>query len=180
MLHEDFLAAGVRLFGVSVDTPGQQAAVVEHLALPFPMLSDPDRSQLIGPLGLRNEKDPRGLAIPALVLFSPGEQDELWRWTSRDYADRMPEQEVVERVQQEGWSATTQPAPAIGPTEPGPKAVSLEWLSTYLRGAKFAVGAFGKRHKHHDESIKEDSIAFVEEMDRFIAAVKQRRDGRPD
>lgn len=174
--HQAFLDAGVRLFGVSVDRPGQHAAMVDVLRLPFPLLSDPDRSGLIGPLGLSNPDDPREIAIPATVLFTPDRQVEAWRWTSRDYADRIPESVLLDRVRDQALPPATQPAPELGPIEPGPKAVSPEWLPHYLRGARFAALAMGLRHRHLDESVKEDSKAYVAEMDRFLEALRRLDD----
>ena len=180
-LHEKFLDAGVRLYGIVVDSPGQNSAMIDKLDLPFPILSDPDRSGAITPLDLRNEKDPRGLALPALVLIGT-DGEEVWRYVSRDYADRMPEDEVLGVIESQGWSATTQPAPALGPIEPGDNAMPLEKLPTYLKGAKFAAQAMGLRHAHFDDAIKEDSKAFVAEMDSYIeqttALLKRRADRR--
>ncbi len=172
--HPAFTDAGARLFGVSVDTPAQQSAMVEKLALPFPMLSDPDRSAAIDPLGLSDPDDPRELARPALVLFAPGGA-EVWRWVSRDFADRLPEEDVLGRVQQEGWSATTQQRPTLGDSQPGEKAMPLEALTPYFRGARFAALAMGLRHRDLGQTIKEDSKAYVAEMDRFLDAVAELR-----
>jgi hypothetical protein len=172
--HQTFTNAGVRLFGVSVDSPGQQSAMVDKLSLPFPMLSDPDRSAAIDPLDLADPDDPRGLARPSLVLFAPGGQ-EVWRFVSRDFADRMPEDDVIAHVQAQGWPATTQDPPALGPIEPGEKAMPLDALPVYFRGARFAALAMGLRHGHLDASVTADSKAYVAEADRFIEAVQALR-----
>jgi hypothetical protein len=165
--HQQFLDAGVRLVAIDVDSPQQHSAMIEKLSLPFPFLSDPDRSLVIGPYELANPKDPRNLAFPALVLIDP-DGVEVWRWISRDFADRIPEDEVVEEAGSHGWPATDQPDIEIGEAEPGPRAMPFEGLGYYLRGARFAALAMGLRHGHHDESIKEDSKAYVAEMDRFF------------
>ena len=49
----------------------------------------------------------------------------------------------------------------------------------YLRGARFAAVAMGLPHGHHDESIKEDSKAYVAEMDRFFEDYQELRRRRP-
>ena len=59
MRHQQFLEAGVRTFGISIDAPELNAAMVAKLSLPFPILSDPDRSQAISPFGVADEKDQR-------------------------------------------------------------------------------------------------------------------------
>jgi hypothetical protein len=45
-------------------------------------------------------------------------------------------------------------------------------LFYYLRGARFAALAMGLRHKDLGESIKEDSKAYVETMDRMLEHIK--------
>jgi hypothetical protein len=165
--YPQFLEAGVRLVAIDVDSPGQHAAMIEKLSLPFPFLSDPDRSLVIEPYGLSNPTDQRNLAYPALVLLDPAGV-EVWRWVSRDFADRIPEDEVVSVAQSHAWEATDQPAIDVGGAEPGPKAMPFDALGYYFRGARFAALAMGLRHGHHDESIKNDSKAYVAEMDRFF------------
>jgi len=175
--YESFLSAGVRLAAIDVDSPAQHAAMVSKLDLPFAYLSDSDRAGAIQPFGLSNPDDPRNLAYPALVLLDP-EGAEVWRWVSRDFADRMPEDDVVEVVGGYGWAPVAGEAIEIGLAEPGPRAMPFEGLSFYLRGARFAALAMGLRHGHHDPSIKADSKEYVAEMDRFLAdyaALKERR-----
>lgn len=149
--------------------------MVEKLGLPFPMLSDPDRSRAIAPYGLADPKDRRDLAIPALVLVAPG-GEEVWRFVSRDFADRLPEDDVVEIARAQQWEPTTQDAPEPGSAEPGPRAMPVEAMLPYFRGARFAALAMGLRHGHHDVTIKDDSKAYVEEMDRFMEAVRRLRE----
>jgi hypothetical protein len=151
--------------------------MVTKLDLPFPMLSDPDRSAAIDPLGLADPADPREIARPALVLIAPG-GEEVWRFVSRDFADRLPEEEVLRRVRQASWPATSQVSPAIAAAEPGPKAMPLDLLPAYFRGARFAALAMGKRHRHLGESVAIDSKAYVAQMDRFIEAVGDLRRSR--
>lgn len=172
--HDEFLAAGSRIAAISVDSVGQQAAIVDMLDLPFPVLSDPDRSGAIAPFGIADPKDPREIAIPAMMLVDP-EGNEVFRFVSRDYADRLPEDEVLAQVDELGFGPTTQDAPTPGAPEPGERAMPLDGLPYYLRGARFAIAAFGYRHKDLDESLKEDSKAYVEEMDRYLDAVRALR-----
>lgn len=154
--------------------------MIEKLSLPFPFLSDPDRSQAIEPLGVADPKDPREIARPALVLFAPGGV-EHWRFVSRDFADRLPEDEVLDQVKALDLPPTSQPPPDPGHPGPGPKAMPFEGLRFYFRGARFAALAMGLRHGHHDSSVEDDSKAYVTEMDRYIEAVEslesQRRGG---
>lgn len=144
--------------------------MVEKLDLSFPYLSDPDRSAAIEPWGLADPNDPRELARPAMVLVDT-EGEERFRFVSRDFADRLPEDGALAAVQALGVGPVTQAPPEPGAPEPGENAMPLHGLPYYLRGARFAALAMGLRHGHHDESIKEDSKAYVEEMDRYFAAV---------
>lgn len=154
-----------------MDSPGQHAAMVEKLRLPFPFLSDSDRTIAIGPYGVVDPKDPREIARPAMILVAPG-GEEVWRFVSRDFADRLPEEEVLELIAARGWGPATQEPPSPGTPEPGQKALELGFLVPYFRGARFAALAMGLRHGHHDEAIKEDSKAYVAELDRYFDAVK--------
>lgn len=139
------------MVAIDVDSPGQHAAMVEKLNLPFPMLSDPDRSLAIGPFGLRNEEDPRGLAVPATILI---DQDgaEAVRLVSRDYADRPLEESVFDALRRLDLDPIAQPAPTPGTPEPGATAMPFGDLRTYFRGAKFGSKAMGMRTGAVDEA----------------------------
>ena len=170
MRHQEFLEAGVRLYAVSIDSSERNAAMVEKLSLPFPILSDPDRSKAIFPLGVADEKDDRQISRPALIVVTTDRQ-ESFRFVSRDFAERMPEDEVVSAIRQLKLPSTTQDPPLIGSAEPGPRSLPPTGLRIYFRGARFAAQAMGLRHGHHAEEIKEDSKAYVAEMDRFTEAL---------
>jgi len=150
--------------------------MVEKLRLPFPLLSDPDRSRCIELFGAADHRDRRGIAHPALVLFDP-QGNEVWRYVSRDFADRLPEDEVLEKVRELDLAPTEQEPPAPGKPEPGSGAMGVEEMIPYYRGARFAALAMGLRHGHLDQSIKDDSKAYVAEMDRFVEAVKSHLRG---
>ena len=145
--------------------------MVEKLSLPFPYLSDPDRSQAIRPFGVADEKDERNISRPALVLLTT-EGEEVFRFESRDFADRMPEEDVLTTVQGFDFPPTTQEPPQLGPAEAGPRTLTVRELKVYFRGARFAAQAMGLRHAHYAEEIKVDSKAYVAEMDRYTAAIE--------
>ena len=173
--HQEILAAGFRTAAIDVDSPSQHAAMVEKLKLPFPMLSDPDRSRAIVPYGLADHQDPRQVALPALVAALPG-GDEVYRFVARDFADRLSEDALVEVLASHGLPPTTQPPPALGHPEPGPWAMPLRAMVPYFRGARYATFALGMRHRQLGEEFRDDAQAFVAEMDRFAEAVKALRD----
>ena len=172
--HDEFLDAGTRIVGISIDSVGQNAAAVDMLDLPFPLLADPDRSLAIEPFGVADPNDRRNLARPAMILIDTG-GNEAFRFVSRDYADRLPEDDVLETVLASGLGSTTQPAPTPGVPEPGRYAMALDDLPVYFRGARFAAQALGLRHKDLGEAFKEDSKAYVAEMDRYWEAVQALR-----
>ena len=149
--------------------------MVEKLKLPFPMLSDPDRSQAIIPYGLADDRDPRRVARPAVVVAAPG-GEEVYRFVARDYADRLSEDVLVETLSGQGLPSTTQPPPTPGHAEPGPQAMPIRAMIPYFRGGRFAVLALGMRHRHLGEEFKDDTKAFIAEMDRYDDAVKALRD----
>lgn len=153
---------------------GQQAAIVDGYDLPFPLLSDPDRSLAIEPLGMRDDVDQRELALPGMILVDP-DGNEAFRFMSRDYADRLPEDDVLETVRALDIGPTNQAPPTPGTPEPGERAMPLDGLPYYLRGARFAIAAFGYRHKDLDEGLKADSKAYVEQMDRYLEYVRALR-----
>lgn len=101
--------------------------------------------------------------------------NEAFRFMSRDYADRLPEDDVLDEVRRLGLGVTTQPPPTPGTPEPGERAMPLDGLPYYLRGARFAVAAFGYRHKDLSEDLKADSKAYVEQMDRYLDNVRELR-----
>ncbi len=144
------------------------------LRIPFPLLSDPDRSLAIEPFGVADPNDPRNLARPAMIVVDRA-GNERFRFVSRDYADRLPEADVLDMVHRLGLGPTTQAAPTPGTPEPGKRAMPLDGLPFYLRGARFAVQALGLRHKDLGEEFKEDAKAYVAEMDRYLEAVRALR-----
>jgi len=148
--------------------------MVEKLSLPFPFFSDPDRSQAITPFEVADPKDERNISRPAVVLVEP-DGTERFRFVSRDFADRLPEADILEAAKALGLPPTSQGPPHTGEKESSPRALSLDQLKVYFRGARFAAQAMGLRHGHLAEEIKEDSKAYVAEMDRYGEAVDQLR-----
>ncbi len=159
------------MFGVSIDSPAQHAAMIEKLHLPFPLLSDSDRSAAVDPYGVTDPRDPREIARPALVVVGP-DGEEAFRVVSSDFADRPPEDEVVERLARLGLPPTSQDPPDTGPAEPGPRAMPFEALRPYWRGARFAAVALKMRHPE----IADDSDRYVAQMDRYTEALAAARD----
>lgn len=168
--HGEFLERGGRVYGLSADTAPMNAAIVEKLALPFPVLSDPDRSNAITPLGFADENDPRQISRPGTVIISP-EGEVMFSVVGRDYADRPNEDDLLEELGGLGLSATTQDAPEVGAVEAGPKAMPYEGLAHYFRGAKFATLAVRNRHKELSQEFADDLKQYGMMVERYLEAL---------
>ena len=156
------------MVGVSVDAPEQNAALVESLRLPFPVLSDPDRSLAVEPFGVADPNDERNIARPAMILVAPG-GDEVFRFESRDFADRLAEDAIIAELRNLELSPTTQDLPRRGTPVPGRTAMRFDQLYTYFRGARFAAVAMTRRRPE----IEDEADVFVEQMDRYLENVKR-------
>lgn len=175
--QDEFLASGGRVFGLSADSPGQNAAVMEKLALPYPLLSDEGKDEAVRPLGFDDEDDPRQISKPGVVIITP-EGEVAYRFVGRDYADRPHEDEVLDALAELRLPATTQAQAEIGPIEPGEKAMPGEGLKYYFSGAKFATLALRRRHRELGSEFKDDTKAYIGMVERYIEAlrsVEQRR-----
>lgn len=146
------------------------SAVMEKLAVTFPILSDEDKDAAIRPLGFDDEKDPRKISKPGVVIISP-EGEIVYRYIGRDFADRPDEDEILDALEGLGLEATTQEAVEPGPADAGPTAMPFEGLSFYLRGAKFANMALRGRHRHVSGEFKDDTKAYVTMIDRYLEAI---------
>lgn len=140
--------------------------MIDKLDLPFPLLSDPDRSSAIVPFDVADAADKRNIARPAVILLDPS-GTEVYRRVARDFADRVTEDDVVEQVRALGLPPTSQAVPELGTAEPGPKAMPFDALVPYYRGARFAVVAMSRRHPE----IESDAQDYIDEMDRYMANV---------
>lgn len=165
--YDDILAAGARLVAISIDSPQQNAALIEKLDLPFAVLSDPDRSAAIAPYDAVDHDDPREIARPAVMIIDTN-GDEVFREVSDDFADRMTEDEIVAAIADLGASAAQQPAIETVDPQPGDNAMPVHAMPPYYRGAKFAAVAMNKRHPE----IEDDVERFKAQLDRFLDAVK--------
>lgn len=144
--------------------------MIEKLRLPFPLLSDPDRTRAIEPFGVADPKDPRLIAQPSIFVVAP-DAEVVFSETSRDYADRASEDSAVEALTALGLAPTTPEDLDSGTPEPGPRAMPLRAMEPYFRGAKFAVNAMKMRHSE----VAEDAAVFIGQMDRYVDLVRQLR-----
>jgi alkyl hydroperoxide reductase subunit AhpC len=169
--HDEFLAAGARIVGVSVDPPARNAAMIDKLHLPFALLSDPDGHGLLKAVDLWHPDTAHGdIGRPAVFVIHP-DGAEHFRQIARDFADRITEDELLARVTSLELQATEQPPIAHVEPEPGDEAMPVRALLPYCRGAKFAAKAMGMRHP----DAKADADRYIEQMDRYMAAVRELR-----
>ena len=168
--QDEFLAKGGRVYGLSADSPGQNAAVMEGLAIPFPILSDETKDKAVRPLGFDDENDPRQIARPGVVVISP-QGEVVYRFIGRDYADRPDEDEVLRALDELGLDATSQERAELGPAEPGEKAMPYKGLKYYFSGAKFATLALRRRHRDLGQEFKDDTKAYFAMVERYLEAL---------
>jgi hypothetical protein len=164
------LDAGARMVGVNVDPVEANAGVVARLDLPFPLLSDPGGEQAIQPYDLWNAEERGGIAKPAVVVVGPG-GGERFRTVSRDFADRLHEDDVVAAVRELGLPPTTQEPPAAGAPDETRRVLPVEALPVYFRGARFAARAVALRVP----DARDEADALIAEVDRYGETVRRLR-----
>jgi len=173
----EFNQLGASVYGLSADSPGQNSAVMEKLALPFVILSDEDRDQAVRPLGFEDEKDVRQISRPGVAVISP-DGDVVYRYVGRDYADRPNEEDLLSDLAKLGLEPVDQPVDQVGAIEPGEKAMPGEGLRHYFSGAKFANLALRRRHRDLGDDFQDDTKAYVQMIERYLdalSAVKVRK-----
>lgn len=156
--------------GISVDGPAENAAMVEKLRLPFPLLSDPDAAAIAA----WDVYDPVGgthgpIARPA--IFVVGRDLSIpYEYVGRDFADRPPNPvlfEAMAAVKDVSPRAldSTELAPGPRPRDarsPADKPMPLADIPPYFRGASFGVQAI---------SLRTDDAAVKAECERFRSIV---------
>lgn len=161
---------GGRVAGITVDPPPQNSAMIEKLQLPFPILSDPDRSKAIEPYGVADPKDARNIARPSIFVVSP-EHEIVFSAVSRDFADRSADDGAIAALEVLDLPPTTPEDIELGPAEAGPKAMPFDAMEPYYRGAKFAVTAMRSRHP----AVADDANEYIAQMDRYLDVVRDLR-----
>ena len=168
--QDEFLAKGGRVYALSADSPAQNSAVMEKLALAFPILADEEKDEAVRPLGFDDENDPRQISRPGVVIVSPG-GDIAYRYVGRDFADRPDEDEILGALGALGLAATSQEAAEPGPAEAGPTAIPAVGIPFYLKGAKFANMALRSRHRELGASFRDDTKGYVAMVERYLEAL---------
>ncbi len=93
--YDEFQQRGVEITAISVDTPGQNNAMIEKLLLPFHILSDPDGDRVIMPYGVWNEQG--RIAIPSIVVVAR-DRSIRYVYKGQDFADRPGDEELFAAI----------------------------------------------------------------------------------
>ena len=149
---EPFGRRGVQVAGISVDTSDRNAALVNKLLLPFPLLSDV-RGEVARAYGLWNSRE--GVAAPAIVVVD--HTDEVrYLYEGTDFADRPTQDELYAALDDisvpvSGGVEITAPSirvtanEAHESTRPDRPAFPLHDLVPYYRGVHFTNAALKRR-----------------------------------
>ncbi len=163
------------MIAVVVDPEGRNAALAERWHLPFRIASDPGGERFLKPLDLWNADEREGIGVPALLVVSP-EGDEVFRVRSRDFADRVNDEDALVLLEKQGYSPLDPPPPAWqSQVEPeiDRRAFKPEFYGPYFRGNQYGGVALSLRVK--DPSALEEIKAHSEMSQSFLAAWKARR-----
>lgn len=170
--YDEFTGRGARIAAISVDVPAANAAMVEKLALPFAVLSDPDGEQAIKPYGVWHEG--RNIARPAIVVLAPDGR-EVFRYAGADFMDRPGDEEILAALDALGLPAVPVGAGVIEHMEPKPsaRALALETLAPYMRGVQMAMTALAERMRDQDDRAEATRTAQMAEQ--FLKAQASTR-----
>ncbi len=172
-------AAGAEVVALVVDSQERNQAFRKRWKLPFPVLSDPEGTQVLQPLDLWNAEERGGIAVPALLAIS-GQGQELFRCLSRDFADRVNDEDVLERL--EGMALAPIEVPSTLPIDESVPAESSEALKgafpeaayTPLMNGNYYGAVALSRRVTHEESLAEIK-AHMKMSKSFVDAWTQRR-----
>lgn len=97
--YADFEERAAEVTAISVDTPEQNKAMIDKLALPFHILSDPDGERAIKPYGVWNEQGQ--IAVPSIVVVAK-DGGVKYMYTGQDFADRPGDAEILDALSSGG------------------------------------------------------------------------------
>ncbi len=168
-----------------MDPPGHNAAMVEKLDLPFPLLSDP-RGDLIKSLGLWNEAE--GVSEPAIVVLDGSGMVRRLYSGGRDFSDRPPEEALLAALEEVGASdgeasdggelevrvsAEEAENETVRPDKP---AMTLEELGPYYLGTYFATVAMQKKL---EGEAREEVDGYQDLVNEYNAAIQETTEQDP-
>lgn len=165
--YGEYARRGAEIAAVVIDSPEQNAAMAEKLALPFPILSDPGGDGAMKRFDVWD--DGGNMARPAIVVLGP-DGTEAYRYVGVDFADRPGDDEIMIALDRLDLSERPEPSSPVDHLPPAPsgRAMALPDLGVYLRGVRFATMALaGRARDPFDKSEAERTAKMAE---RFIAA----------
>jgi len=165
--YGDYLRRGATIAAVVIDSPEQNAAMVEKLALPFPVLADPGGARVMMSAGVWD--DGGKMAKPAIVVVAP-DGSETYRYVGTDFMDRPGDEDVLVALDELGLppiDAPLGPIPHLPPV-PGPRAIMLSDLGAYMRGVRFAMQAMAVRARDAWDRAEAERTGKMAE--RYVAA----------
>ena len=157
---------------IVIDSPQQNAAMVEKLALPFPILSDPDGVVATKSLDAWDTKG--AMAKPATIAFAP-DGSEIYRYVGVDLVDRPVHEEALDTVRSLGLTAiklAIAQADAPNP-QPGPRAASIEYLDAYIKGIRSSTDQLANRMR--DDWDTAELRRTTRMAERYVAALAETR-----
>jgi alkyl hydroperoxide reductase subunit AhpC len=168
--YASYLDRGARIVAIVIDKPSQNAAMVEKLALPFPILSDPDGEVMIKPFDIW---DARGrMSKPATIVIAP-DGSEVYRYVGVDLVDRPVHEEALEAVAGLALPPIAEPVETVRTVnaEAGQRALNTKELSLYMRGVRSSTNELSERL--HDAWDREECARTFRMAERFIASLAE-------
>lgn len=172
---EQLNALGAEPVGISVDSPGRNAAMALRWHLSFPIASDPGGVRFLRSLDLWDQQDPRQIGIPAVIVLSPG-GEEVFGHRSRDFADRPDDADVMAVLETLRLTALNPPPEQWHPDavpEEHAAAFRNDAFGPYHRGVMFAMGAIAGRVR--DAGDRSAAEALARQASSFLEAWKAVR-----
>lgn len=165
--YGQYTRRGAQIAAVSVDPPEANAAMVDKLVLPFPLLADPGGERAIKPFGVWHAD--RAIARPAIVVLAPDGR-EVFRYVGADFMDRPDDGDVLAALEALALPALPEPPAPIAHLEPrpSPRAIALETLAPYMRGVQLAMDALAERLR--DEWDREQARRTAAMAARYVKA----------
>ncbi|CAN5733649.1 hypothetical protein BH23CHL5_BH23CHL5_21980 [soil metagenome] len=168
--YQRYLDHGAILAGVVIDSPQQNAAMVQKLALPFPILNDPEGTSAIRPFDVWDANGK--MSRPATIALAPDGQ-EVYRYVGIDLVDRPIHEEALQAVSMLGLEPIMAPlvVPNAPESEPGPRAASVAYVESYMRGVRSSTNDLSARMRNEED--REDCARTARMAEIFIAALAE-------
>jgi hypothetical protein len=170
--YQTYLDAGVKVAAVVIDKPAQNAAMVKKLALPFPILSDPDGSITMIPFDVWDSKG--NMAKPATLSLGP-DVTEHYRYVGTDFVDRPVQDDALAALAILDLPAIETPIARVPTTNAveGQRASSVDYLEAYMRGIRSSHSALSERMR--DDWDREELVRTMRMAERYIAKLAETK-----